>query len=58
MRLAGERHRRVVGQAGPLGTLPHRVPEFVSELHRPVDGFVDGTIDTLGSAVSDAAGVD
>jgi hypothetical protein len=45
-----------VGQAGPRDGLPEPVPDFVSEIHGLIDQFVDGTVDSLGSAVSDVAG--
>jgi hypothetical protein len=40
-------------QAGPPPDLPGPVPDFVEEIHRTVGEFLDGSIDSLGSAVSD-----
>jgi len=40
-------------QAGPPTDLPGPVPDFVEEIHRTVGEFLDGSIDSLGSAVSD-----
>jgi hypothetical protein len=46
------------GQAGPPSDLPGPVPNFVSEIHSLLSQFIDGTVDDLGSAVSDVAGGD
>lgn len=40
-------------QAGPPTDLPGPVPDFVEEIHRTVGEFLDGSVDSLGSAVSD-----
>jgi hypothetical protein len=45
-----------VEQAGPPSDLPGPVPKFVSDIHSAINGFLDGTVDDLGSAVSDVAG--
>ena len=39
--------------AGPPTDIPGPVPEFVGEIHRTIGEFLDGSIDSLGSAVSD-----
>lgn len=39
--------------AGPPTDVPGPVPDFVEEIHRTVGEFLDGSIDALGSAVSD-----
>jgi len=44
------------GQAGPPGDLPDPVPDFVSDIHGLVQQFLDGTLDSLGPDVSEAAG--
>ena len=41
------------GDAGPSGDLPDPGPAFVSGIHSTIDGFLDSTIENLGSAVSD-----
>ncbi len=41
------------GDAGPPGDLPDPVPAFVSGIYSTIDGFLDSTIENLGSAVSD-----
>lgn len=46
------------GTAGPPDDLPGPVPDFVSDIHGLVQQFVDGTLDSLGPSVSDAAGND
>jgi hypothetical protein len=40
-------------EAGPPTDLPGPVPEFVEEIHRTVGAFLDGSVDTLVSAVSE-----
>ena len=40
-------------EAGPPTDLPGPVPEFVEEIHRTVGAFLDGSVDSLGSAVSE-----
>jgi hypothetical protein len=42
-------------RAGPSEQLPDPVPDFVSDIHGLVGQFLDGSIDSLGSEVSDAA---
>lgn len=37
---------------GPPGDLPSQVPEFVGDIHEEIGGFLDGSIDSLGEAVS------
>jgi len=44
------------GQAGPPDDLPDPVPDFVSDIHGLVQQFLDGTLDSLGPDVSEAAG--
>jgi len=41
------------GSAGPPTDMPGPVPDFVGEIHRTIGEFLDGSIDSLGSAVSD-----
>lgn len=41
------------GAAGPPSDLPGPVPEFVGDIHETIDGFLDGTVENLGKAVSD-----
>ena len=43
------------GDAGPPGDLPGRVPDFVGGIHDRVGGFLNGSIDSLGDAVSGVA---
>jgi len=38
--------------AGPPGDLPSQVPDFVGDIHDRVGGFLNGSIDSLGEAVS------
>ncbi|MFC7225833.1 hypothetical protein N0B31_00325 [Salinirubellus salinus] len=40
-------------EAGPPSDLPGPVPEFVGDIHETVRGFLDGTVENLGQAVSD-----
>ena len=40
-------------EAGPPTDLPGPVPEFVEEIHRTVGEFLDGSVESLGSAVRD-----
>lgn len=40
-------------QAGPPTDMPGPVPDFVEEIHRTIGEFLDGSVDSLGSAVSD-----
>jgi hypothetical protein len=44
------------GQAGPPEDLPGPVPDFVSDILSAVNGFVDRSVDSLGSTVSDISG--
>jgi len=44
------------GQDGPPEDLPSTVPDFVSDIHGLVSQFIDGSLDSLGPSVSDAAG--
>jgi hypothetical protein len=44
------------GQAGPPEELPDPVPDFVSNIHGVIQQFLDGTLDSLGPEVSEAAG--
>lgn len=44
------------GDAGPPDELPGPVPDFVSDIHGLIQQFIDGTLDSLGPNVSDAAG--
>ncbi|WP_435184542.1 hypothetical protein [Halobellus sp. EA9] len=44
------------GDAGPPDELPGPVPDFVSEIHGLIQQFIDGTLDSLGPSVSEAAG--
>jgi hypothetical protein len=37
---------------GPPGDLPSQVPDFVGDIHDRIGGFLDGSIDSLGEAVS------
>jgi len=39
--------------AGPPTDLPGPVPDFVEEIHRTVGEFLSGSVDSLGSVVSD-----
>lgn len=41
------------GDAGPPVDLPDPVPDFVSDIHGAIGDFIDGSIDHLGSVVSD-----
>jgi hypothetical protein len=40
-------------EAGPPGDLPGAVPDFIGDIHETIGGFLDGTVETLGKAVSD-----
>jgi hypothetical protein len=37
---------------GPPGDLPSQVPDFVGDVHDRIGGFLNGSIDSLGEAVS------
>jgi hypothetical protein len=37
---------------GPPGGLPDVVPEFVGDIHEQIGGFLNGSVDSLGEAVS------
>lgn len=37
---------------GPPGGLPEPVPDFVGDVHDAIRSFLDGSVDTLGEAVS------
>lgn len=37
---------------GPPGDLPGQVPEFVGDIHERIGGFLNGTVESLGDAVS------
>jgi len=39
-------------EAGPPGDLPGPVPDFVGDVHETIAGFLDGTVENLGKAVS------
>lgn len=39
--------------AGPPADLPNPVPDFVGDIHDAIGSFIDGTVDHLGSVVSD-----
>lgn len=41
------------GEAGPPSDLPGLVPDFVGDIHEAIGGFLDGTVENLGKAVSD-----
>lgn len=41
------------GDAGPAVDLPDPVPDFVGDVHGAIGDFIDGSIDQLGSVVSD-----
>lgn len=41
------------GDAGPPSELPGPVPEFVSSIHDQINGFLDGDVEDLGSAIAD-----
>ena len=45
-------------QAGPPEDLPGPVPDFVADILNAVNGFIDGSVDSLGATVSDVAGGD
>lgn len=49
-------HGAEVGDRGPPTSLPDPVPDFVGNIHDTIRGFIDGTIDNLGHAISDIAG--
>ncbi|MFB6205611.1 MAG: hypothetical protein ABEJ05_03655 [Haloglomus sp.] len=38
--------------AGPPSDLPGPVPDFVGEIHDTIRGFLNGSVDALGEAVS------
>lgn len=40
------------GDAGPPSTLPEPVPDFVTGILDSINGFLDGTVEALGEAVS------
>ena len=40
------------GEAGPPSDLPGPVPDFVGDIHETIGGFLDGTVESLGEAVS------
>jgi len=41
--------------AGPPADLPGPVPDFVGSIHEHVRAFLDGSLDSLGGAVSETA---
>ena len=41
--------------AGPPADLPGPVPDFVGAIHESIRAFVDGSLDSLGGAVSETA---
>jgi hypothetical protein len=40
-------------ETGPPGDLPGPVSDFVGDVHETITGFLDGTVEDLGKAVSD-----
>jgi hypothetical protein len=49
---AGDNHATDERSVGPSGGLPGPVPDFVSEIHSTITGFLNGEIDSLGESLS------
>jgi hypothetical protein len=45
-------HEGAPADAGPPTDLPTQVPDFVSSIHEQISGFLNGTVDDLGAAIS------
>jgi hypothetical protein len=45
-------HEGPPADAGPPVDLPSQVPDFVSGIHEQINGFLDGTVENLGEAIS------
>lgn len=41
---------------GPSDGLPEQVPDFVSDVHEGIEGFLSGSVDALGEALSGLLG--
>lgn len=50
---ANEERAGNADSVGPADGLPAAVPDHVSEIHATIDGFLNESIDNLGSALSD-----
>jgi hypothetical protein len=49
----GESARSAAERRGPPADLPEQVPDHVGEIHQRIASFLDGSLDDVGTAVSD-----